>query len=259
MGAAMAQGEIYDDLIAKLDMQRLPSHIAIIMDGNGRWAQSRHLPRNAGHKAGAEALRRAVELCREIGVPILTVYAFSTENWQRPAEEVGFLMRLFIQYLHNEVALMNEQEIRLGFLGDKSGLPREVQKALKDAQTATAANTKMLLNIAVNYGGRDEIIRAVRAAAEAVQNRQLTAKDIDAAVFAGYLDTVGQTDPDLLIRPSGEMRISNFLLWQSAYAEFYFSDKLWPDFGKRDLLAAILDFQGRRRRFGKTQEQISKE
>jgi len=255
----MAQAEIYDDLIAKLDNQRLPAHIAIIMDGNGRWATARHLPRNAGHRAGAEALRRSVELCREIGISILTVYAFSTENWQRPNEEVGFLMRLFIQYLNNEVALMNEQNIRLGFLGDKSGLSRPVQEALDQAQEATAHNGKMLLNIAVNYGGRDEILRAVRSTAEAVKEKRISPKDIDEAVFAACLDTAGQADPDLLIRPSGEMRISNFLLWQSAYTELYFSDLLWPDFGKRDLLTAILEYQGRQRRFGKTEEQLAKE
>ena len=255
----MARAEQLNDLLARLDKKKLPAHIAIIMDGNGRWAARRHLPRSAGHKAGMEALRQAVELCREIGVPVLTVYAFSTENWRRPADEVGFLMRLFIQYLENEVALMNEQGIRLGFLGGKDALPAAVRQALEQAQESTGQNRRMLLNIAVNYGGRDELARAIRSLAGCVRNGQLSPDDIDEQAIGAALDTAGAPDPELMIRTSGELRISNFLLWQAAYSELYFSAKLWPDFGKRDLLTAILDFQGRNRRFGRTEQQMAKD
>ena len=255
----MSQAEQYQDLLAKIDSSKMPAHIAIIMDGNGRWASARNLPRTAGHKAGAEALRRTVEICREIELPVLSVYAFSTENWLRPMEEVRFLMRLFIEYLHNEVALMNRQNIRLGFLGDRTGLPDPVRKALAEAQAATATNDKMLLNIAVNYGGRDELVRAIRKISSMIDKDKLSSTDIDEQLVADCLDTSGKPDPDLIIRPSGESRISNFLLWQSAYAELYFTKTLWPDFTKRDLLTALLDYQGRKRRFGKTQEQIAKD
>ena len=255
----MALSEQYQDLLAQIDPAKMPRHIAVIMDGNGRWAKARNLPRTAGHKAGAEALRRTVEICREIELPVLSVYAFSTENWLRPLEEVRFLMRLFIEYLHNEVALMNRQQIRLGFLGDKDGLPPAVRGALDEAQAATAANKRMLLNIAVNYGGRDELTRAVRKIAAAAAHGGVVPAEISEQLIGEYLDTAHEADPDLIIRPSGELRISNFLLWQGAYAELYFTQTLWPDFTKRDLLTALLDYQGRRRRFGQTQEQISKD
>lgn len=243
--------EQYADLLNQLKKDRLPKHIAIIMDGNGRWAAARHLPRSAGHKAGAEALRAATELCREIGISVLSVYAFSTENWRRPVDEVGFLMGLLVDYLHNEVALMNRQEIRLGFLGDKRRLPIRVQEALDLALASTAQNRKMLLNLAINYGGRDELCRAVRRMVQDAQAGQISVEEIDESLLSAYLDTAGCPDPDLLIRPSGELRTSNFLLYQCAYSEFWFSDKLWPDFGKRDLLQAILEYQRRERRFGK--------
>ena len=252
----MGQTELYGDLLEKIDMQRLPEHIAVIMDGNGRWATARHLPRSAGHKAGAEALRRATELCREMGIPVLSVYAFSTENWQRPAEEVSFLMRLFVEYLHNEVELMNRQDIRLGFLGDPDGLPEPVRRTLEEARAATADNKSMVLNLAVNYGSRHELLRAARKLAAKTAAGEIAPEDIDMEMIGNQLDTAGLPDPDLLIRPSGELRISNFLLWQAAYAEFYFTDKLWPDFGKRDMLEAIIDYQSRSRRFGKTGEQV---
>ena len=242
--------ERYDDLLAQLDPTRLPRHIAVIMDGNGRWATRRHLPRSAGHKAGAEALRRATELCRELHIGCLSVYAFSTENWSRPAEEVGFLMRLLVEYLHSERSLLRQQQIRLGFLGRRDGLPAEVLRALDETLAETASYQEMQLNLAVNYGGRDELRRAVQAlVAEAAAGR-LTAAEVDEAKISAQLDTAGLPDPDLLIRPSGELRISNYLLWQGAYSELYFCDKLWPDFGKRDLLAAILEYQKRDRRFG---------
>ena len=246
----MAVKEKYDDLLRHIDARRLPSHIAVIMDGNGRWAAQRHLPRSSGHKAGAEALRRVTEICREIGVPILSVYAFSTENWRRPQEEVSFLMRLLVDYLNNEVALMNEQDIRLGFLGRREQLPPPVREALEGSLQATAANRSMRLNLAINYGARDEILRAVRELARQAAAGSLDPAEIDGARFAACLDTAGQADPDLLIRPSGELRISNFMLWQAAYSELYFCDKLWPDFGKRDLLTAIIAYQQRDRRFG---------
>ena len=243
--------EKYNDLLQQLDMERLPRHIAIIMDGNGRWATRRCLPRSAGHKAGAEALRRTTELCREIGVEALTVYAFSTENWRRSEEEVSFLMSLLIEYLQKEVALMNQQDIRLGFLGDMNGLPAEVRSALLQALQDTAENKHMTLNLAINYGGRDELCRAARRMAGDVQAGLLQPEKIDEAAFAAYLDTADCPDLDLLIRPSGELRLSNFLLFQCAYSEFYFSDRMWPEFGKRDLLSAILDYQQRDRRFGR--------
>jgi len=243
--------ERYDDLLAELKPDRLPKHIAIIMDGNGRWASKRFLPRSAGHKAGAEAMRRTAEICREIGIPIMTVYAFSTENWKRPAEEVGFLMELLIQYLKSEVELMNEQQIRLGFLGDMNGLPQPVQTAFREAMAATAKNDKMILNLAVNYGGRDELVRGFRKLGEQIASGTLKPEDISEAMISDVLDTAGEADPDLLIRPSGEYRTSNFLVYQSAYSELWFCDKNWPDFGKRDLLQAVLDYQKRDRRFGK--------
>jgi len=243
--------ERYDDLLAELQPDRLPKHIAIIMDGNGRWASKRFLPRSAGHKAGAEAMRRTAEICREIGIPIMTVYAFSTENWKRPAEEVGFLMELLIQYLKSEVELMNEQQIRLGFLGDMNGLPQPVQTAFREAMAATAKNDKMILNLAVNYGGRDELVRGFRKLGEQIASGALKPEDISEAMISDVLDTAGEADPDLLIRPSGEYRTSNFLVYQSAYSELWFCDKNWPDFGKRDLLQAVLDYQKRDRRFGK--------
>lgn len=247
----MSRIEEYDDLLLQLEPERLPQHVAIIMDGNGRWASRRNLPRTMGHKAGAESLRRAAEICREIGVKVLTVYAFSTENWQRPHEEVDFLMKLFAEYLRREVKTMNGNQIRLHILGETALLPPVVQRELAAALRATADNDKMILNIAVNYGGRQEIALAMRRMAQLVAEGKLSPEDIGERTVDDYLFTAGQPEPDLLIRPSGELRLSNFLLWQAAYSEFYFSDVLWPDFGKRDLLTAILAYQKRQRRFGK--------
>ncbi len=244
------QQEKYQDLLTQLDPEHLPRHIAIIMDGNGRWAGARHAPRALGHRAGAEALRAVTELCREIKIQVLTVYAFSTENWQRPDAEVEFLMGLLVEYLKNEVALMNREDIRLGFLGDLAGLPPAVRRAFTQALDATAGNQSMLLNLAVNYGGRDELRRAFGRLQARIAAGEISAERLSEEDIAAVLDTAGQPDPDLLIRPSGELRLSNFLPWQSAYSELWFSDKLWPDFGKRDLLLAILDFQQRDRRFG---------
>ena len=242
--------EKYDDLLQQLDFKRIPTHIAVIMDGNGRWAATRHLPRSVGHKAGAEALRGVTEICREIGVKVLTAYAFSTENWRRSAGEVNFLMNLLVQYLHQEENVMNRNQVRLGFLGKEDGLSPDVKQEMLHTLAATAQNQEMLLNLAFNYGGRDELIRAVQKIAGEARDGALALHEITEDLFSAYLDTAGQPDPDLLIRPSGEQRLSNFLLWQLAYSEFYFSDIMWPDFGKRDLLEAVLDYQKRDRRFG---------
>ena len=246
----MAKQEQYQDLLAQLQPGRLPRHIGIIMDGNGRWAKDHGQPRAFGHKAGAEALRRVTEICRELEIPALTVYAFSTENWQRPKAEIDFLMQLLQQYLKQELPLLMKQEVRLFGLGDWQALPTSVQKLYHQVANQTAANSKLTLNLAVNYGSQQEIVRAVQKLARQVAAGDLQPKQIDIAAIDAALDTAGQPELDLIIRPAGEHRLSNFLLWQAAYAELYFTDKYWPDFGKRDLLTAIIDFQNRERRFG---------
>ena len=246
----MTREHPYDDLLARLDNKSLPRHIGVIMDGNGRWATARSQVRAFGHKTGAEALRRAVEICREIHIPALTVFAFSTENWRRPPAEVDFLMSLLSQYLSQELPLLQEQQIRLAGLGDWSVLPAPIRKLYDKVKTATADNREMTLNLAVNYGARQEIAQAARKLAEEALSGALLPKDIDEDMLAARLDTAGQPELDLLIRPAGEQRLSNFLLWQAAYAELYFTPRLWPEFSKRDMLSAILDYQGRERRFG---------
>ena len=246
----MSEQQPYGDLLTQLDSGHLPRHIGVIMDGNGRWAAAGGRARTFGHKAGAEALRRAVEICREIHIPVLTVFAFSTENWRRPQAEVDFLMRLLSQYLKQELPLLQEQQIRLHGLGDWSVLPGAIRKLYEDVKTATAGNKKMTLNLAVNYGARQEITRAARELAEGALSGALLPQNIDEDKFAACLDTAGQPELDLLIRPAGELRLSNFLLWQAAYAELYFTSRLWPEFSKSDMLEAILDYQGRERRFG---------
>ncbi|HIS69589.1 MAG TPA: isoprenyl transferase [Candidatus Gallacutalibacter stercoravium] len=228
----------------------LPRHVGIIMDGNGRWAKKRGLPRSAGHTAGAANFRTITKYCSTIGIPYLTVYAFSTENWKRPAEEVGALMRLFRQYLEEALRDFQEENIRVLFLGDRSAFAPELRELINRTEEASADKTGMVLNIAMNYGGRDEIIRACRLLIEEVQQGRLHAEDIDEACFSNHLYTAGQPDPDLIIRPSGENRISNFLLWQSAYAEYVIMDILWPDFKKKDLDRALEIFAKRSRRFG---------
>ncbi len=240
----------YEDLVAQIDKGKLPQHIAIIMDGNGRWAKQRNLLRSIGHREGMEALRHTVEICRDTGIKILTVYAFSTENWLRPKEEVSFLMSLFVEYLRSELALLNKQDIRLQLLGDSSRLPVSVQRELEHTLAATKNNQSMIFNIAVNYGSRTEITAAVKRIASLVEAGELNADEIDQQMISDNLYTAGQADPDLLIRTSAERRLSNFLLWQLAYTEVAFIDKYWPDFGKRDLLAAIIEYQHRDRRFG---------
>lgn len=246
----MTKDQAYDDLLARLDRNSMPKHIGIIMDGNGRWAKQQGKPRSYGHKVGVEALRRVTEICRTIGITSLTVYAFSTENWRRPVTEVNFLMELLGHYLKAELPLLQEQQIRLLGIGDWSALPAPIQKAYAEVAEATAGNQMMALNLAVNYGGRQEIVRVAQKLAQDVATGAVQPQDIDLECFGAALDTAGQPELDLLIRPAGEMRLSNFLLWQAAYAELWYTVTLWPDFGKRDLLNAVLDFQSRVRRFG---------
>lgn len=228
----------------------VPQHIAIIMDGNGRWAKLRGLPRNAGHKAGVEALRNTAAYCREIGVKYLTVYAFSTENWKRSAEEVSGIMLLLELYLKEALRDMIKNRIRYCIFGDISRLNPSLQHLCREAMEKSAGFTDCQLNICLNYGGRDEIIRAARAFAADVAAGKRTADSLTEADFEFYLDSAGIPDPELLIRPSGELRTSNFLLWQGAYSELVFMDVLWPDFSRADLDAAIAQFSTRNRRFG---------
>lgn len=227
-----------------------PEHVAIIMDGNGRWAKARGLPRTAGHKRGAEAVRRTVEAARELGVSYLTLYAFSAENWKRPQGEVSDLMGLLRLYLRNEVDNLHKNGVRLRIIGDKARLGPDIVALIDDAEAKTAGNQALTLILALSYGGRQEIVEAARRAAGAVAEGNLSVDGLDEAVFSGFLFTHGIPDPDLVIRTSGEKRISNFLLWQCAYAELVFVDTLWPDFGRQDLEAAIGDFHRRERRYG---------
>jgi undecaprenyl diphosphate synthase len=235
-----------------VDRQRIPTHIAIIMDGNGRWAASRGLPRVAGHRAGREAVRRTIEACREFGVSILTMYAFSTENWRRPADEVGALMDLLYESILAEVEELHRNGIRLRISGDLDSMAPQIRRELERAVVLTAPNQALVLNIALNYGGRAEIVRAAREIAAAVAAGGLAADAIDEATIARHLYTGDLPDPDLLIRTGQEQRLSNFLLWQSAYTELCFLDVFWPDFGREHLAAAIADYQRRQRRFGGT-------
>ena len=234
------------------DPARLPQHVAIIMDGNGRWAKKRGLPRTAGHAAGAETFRTIAYYCRDLGIPYLTVYAFSTENWKRPAEEVSAIMELLRKYLLEALEKMEKDGFRIRFLGDLEPLPPALRElCLQAEQTGQhVEGVRHQVNVCLNYGGRDEILRAARAWAEACRTGRETPAELTEAVFSRYLDTAAIPDPDLVIRPSGELRLSNFLPWQSAYAEFYFTDTLWPDFGPAALDQALVDYQRRQRRFG---------
>ena len=241
------------ELANRLDPARMPRHIAVIMDGNGRWAQKRFLPRAAGHRAGVEAVRASIEGCRRLGVEALTLYAFSVENWKRPKDEVNTLWGLLLRYLRQELESLTENGVRLRVIGRVDELPLEVQTELSDAIAQTSSNTGMTLNVALNYGGRSEIVDAVNAAIADALNAGETRLDEEA--FEKYLYTAGLPDPDLLIRTSGEVRVSNFLLWQIAYTEIWVTQRFWPDFREIDLLEAILDFQGRERRFGGLSQQ----
>ncbi len=228
----------------------LPEHIGIIMDGNGRWAKKRGLPRTAGHKEGAQNFRRIARYCSNIGIRYLTVYAFSTENWSRPAVEVNALIRLFQEYLEEAIRDFANDDIQVRFIGDTSAFPKKLQELIATTWEVCKHRTGMVLNIAMNYGGRSEILRAARNLAEKVKAGTLNPEDIDEKCFSGELYTAGQPDPDLIIRPSGENRISNFLLWQSAYSEYVIMDILWPDFTPEDLNYALQEYAKRSRRFG---------
>lgn len=234
----------------QIDKAKLPKHIAIIMDGNGRWAKKRGLPRAFGHKAGMAAIKETVRACSDIGISILTVYAFSTENWKRPKDEVNYLMNLLLEYLRKEINELNENNVKIKILGDLSPLSDLTKKEIDSALKLTQCNSGLQFNIALNYGGRAEIIEACKAIAIEVKNGSIDHESIDEEVFTRFLYTDGDLDPDLIIRTSGEQRLSNFLLWQGAYSEFIFPDVLWPDFKKENLIKAIYDYQNRDRRFG---------
>ncbi|TDI59417.1 MAG: isoprenyl transferase [Alphaproteobacteria bacterium] len=229
---------------------KLPRHIAIIMDGNGRWAKQRHLPRAAGHREGAEAVRRTVTACREMGIQYLTIYAFSSENWKRPADEVDDLMGLLRIYLRREIKELDEKNVRLRIIGDRRGLAEDICQLIDEGENATKDNTAMVLSVALNYGSQAEIVEAVRRIAKAVKCGDMDPDDIDEKMISNHMYTKDIPDPDLLIRTSGEQRLSNFLLWQSAYAELIFIDEYWPDFDKKALATAIDTYASRERRFG---------
>jgi len=234
----------------EIDSNRLPKHIAIIMDGNGRWASKRALPRVFGHKAGMEALREVVKACSDMGIKILTVYAFSTENWNRPTDEVSYLMNLLIEYMRKEINELNKNNVKIKILGDISGLPIVTREEVEKAASLTENNVGIQFNIALNYGGRAEIISACKKIAEEFKEGKISREEITEDLISEYLFTKGDIDPDLIIRTSGEMRLSNFLLWQSAYSELVFIEEMWPDFNKKHLEKAILEYQSRDRRFG---------
>ncbi len=244
--AVVPAGSPEEALARQVDFERLPQHVAVIMDGNGRWAAQRRLPRVEGHRAGIESVRDVVESSARIGIQVLTLYAFSVENWKRPASEVSTLMTLLKRYLRLELNTLLRNNIRFKVIGRAEELAPDIQQELKAAEDKTAANAGMLFNIALNYGGRAEIVEAAKRMLAA----GIDPTEVDEARFAGFLYTAGQPDPDLLIRTSGEMRVSNFLLWQIAYAEIWVTDTLWPDFRKADLIQAILAYQKRDRRYG---------
>jgi len=234
----------------KMNTQQVPRHIAIIMDGNGRWAKKRGLPRTAGHAAGAEAFRRTANYCRTLGVEYLTVYAFSTENWKRSADEVAGIMKLLGRYLEEALMDMEKNHVRFKFFGDLSRLSPQLQKLCLDAEERSSQYQGVQVNFCLNYGGRDEIVRASAAFAKDVTAGKYAAEDLTEELLSGYLYSADVPDPELIIRPSGEMRTSNFLLWQSAYSEYVFLNVLWPDFGPKDLDEAIAEYNRRNRRFG---------
>ncbi len=242
-----------------LDLQRLPRHVAIIMDGNGRWAQQRGFSRVEGHKRGKDSVRAVVETSRRLGIEYLSLFAFSTENWNRPKREVDALMGLLRRYLRTELRKMMKNGIRLLAIGDISRLPVTLQGELRATIEATKTNRRMTVVLAVSYGGREEIVQAARAVARDARSGRLDPDAVDETLFGGYLHTTGIPDPDLLIRTSGEMRISNFFLWQSAYSEIYVTNTLWPDFREPQFLEALAHYQQRERRFGRVTEQVERE
>jgi undecaprenyl diphosphate synthase len=242
----------------EIDKDRLPEHVAIIMDGNGRWAKKKALNRIRGHEAGTESVRVIVRTSRELGIPYLTLYAFSEENWKRPKYEISALMAILKSFLQSELKEMQDNGIRFQALGDISKLPDEIQKIINKTIKETSGNTKMVLSLALSYGGRQEIVYALKKIAVGMESGEISNHDLDEQLISDNLYTAGMPDPDLLIRTSGEYRVSNFLLWQIAYSEFYITSTLWPDFRKEEYLSAIEEFQQRERRFGATGEQLEK-
>jgi len=251
----LPQPETEEELKRRIDPARLPRHVAIIMDGNGRWAKNRFLSRVEGHRQGINSVRDIVEIAAEIKIPVLTLYAFSVENWFRPKDEVNTLMKLLVEYLRKELEKMLKNNIRLMSIGDEAGLPPEARKELRYTIQRTAGNSGMILNLALNYSGHQEIIMATKQIARDLQAGKIREEDLDEKLFSQYLFTRSLPDPDLLIRTSGEMRLSNFLLWQLAYAEFWITPTLWPDFRRKEFLQAIISYQGRERRFGRIKEE----
>ena len=251
-------GSIEETLLEKLDFKRMPRHIAVIMDGNGRWAKSRHLPRVEGHRSGIASVREMVETAARLELGVITLYAFSVENWKRPRIEVATLMMLLKEYLRKELPTLMTNNIRFVPIGRIEGLDPSVQKELRYAQDYTAKNTGLLFQIALNYGGRAEIVDTVNRILTTLREKEMSDAVIDEAFFADHLYTANVDDPDLLIRTSGEMRVSNFLLWQIAYAEIHVTKILWPDFRRRHLFEAIIDFQARERRYGGVEENASR-
>lgn len=233
-----------------INFSQLPRHIAIIVDGNGRWAHLRGLPRTAGHRAGMNVLKEIVNICGEIGISVLTVYAFSTENWKRPVEEVDFLMQLLVEYIGGELEELYQKGVKVKVLGEIEGLPAYVQREVQRAMKVTADNQGLILNVAINYGGRREILKAIEEIVQQVKEGSLKPEEITEDMVSSRLYTAGLPDPDLVIRSSGEMRLSNFLLWQVAYAELWFNTILWPDFNREHFYQAIVEYQQRHRRFG---------
>lgn len=241
----------------RIDPEKLPEHVAVIMDGNGRWAKSKGAARVFGHKSAIKAVRDVTEGCAEIGVKFLTLYAFSTENWNRPKAEVSALMQLLVSTINSEIKTLMDNDIRLSTIGDTASLPKKAQRELAEAMAKTADNKTMTLVLALSYSGRWDITNAVKSLLKDQAEGKVNADQIDQAFFESYLNTSGIPDPELLIRTSGEQRISNFLLWQMAYTEFYITDMLWPDFRKQHLYEALVAYQQRERRFGKTSEQVN--
>ncbi len=234
-----------------LDSENIPQHIAIIMDGNGRWAKKRQLPRSLGHRAGGEALRDVIETAAVIGLKYLTIYAFSTENWSRPQDEVSSIMQLLVEYLKKEAKELHKNNVKIITIGDLSRLPRDLQQEVEKVKELTKDNTGLRVNIALNYGGRDELVRAFKKISSEIVAGNRTTDEINEELIANYLDTAEIPEPELLIRTSGECRLSNFMIWQLSYTEFWFTDCYWPDFKGKDLVEAIQDYQNRERRFGK--------
>jgi len=250
----MSLGKIIDkknnDLSKKIDKQKVPEHVAIIMDGNGRWATKKGLPRSYGHKRGVSVLKEILKLSKKLGCKVLTVYAFSTENWTRPRKEVDFIINLFNEVLINEIEEIHEESTKIKFIGDLSPFPETLKKIISNSESLTKNNNKFLLNVCVNYGGRQEIVKVAKELALKSSSGEIIPSEVNEELFNSELLTRGIKDPELLIRTSGEKRISNFLLWQLAYSEIYISDVLWPDFNEFEFLKAIIDYQSRNRRFG---------